>query len=105
MCESSDEKWEGSIPVFITKLWEMAASPKVKSIEWNCEGTAVQITQEHKSKNPELKKYFKTGNHASFVRQLNMYQFKKVQSYWITFVWNLQVQKVETMKFIPFLLL
>jgi len=52
----------------------------VPFIEWNPEGTVFQINSTSKFSNAVLPKYFKHSNYSSFVRQLNMYGFRKVKT-------------------------
>ncbi|XP_066518117.1 heat shock factor protein 5 [Hoplias malabaricus] len=71
---------------FPAKLWYLVNNPQIRSINWNFSGEAVVIDQqvfeaelltpEHKTpeRPPEC---FKTTNFTSFIRQLNLYGFRK----------------------------
>ena len=78
---SSEFEYEGlgAIPAFIAKLWEMAENSKLKIVTWNADGTAIQLHLERKDFSRCLKHFFKTKSPQSFIRQLNMYNFKKVK--------------------------
>ncbi|CAH2220190.1 heat shock factor 5 [Pelobates cultripes] len=79
-----------SIPInpnnFPAKLWRLVNSPLYKSICWDSRGEGVLIDQQlfeaellsaSKSMN-ESNELFKTSNFTSFIRQLNLYGFRKV---------------------------
>ena len=66
---------------FPYKLWKIVNECESGSIKWNTSGRNIIV---HKSQFQEeyldpLKKTFKTSNIGSFIRQLNLYGFKKVQ--------------------------
>ena len=70
-----------SVNKFPYKLWKIVNECKSQSIKWNTSGRNIIV---HKSNFQEeyldpLKKTFKTSNIGSFIRQLNLYGFKKVQ--------------------------
>lgn len=68
------------VPGFILKLWKMVNDPSCGNfISWSQNGQSFIITDApHFSQ--ELSKYFKHNNLSSFIRQLNMYGFRKVTS-------------------------
>lgn len=67
---------------FPEKLWLIVNNPRCEEIQWNDEGTSVIIPSTRKFiseilSNPSSA-LFKTKNFASFVRQLNLYGFRKI---------------------------
>lgn len=65
------------IPGFILKLWKMINDPQCDYLMWSDNGQSFIITDPPKFAQ-ELSKYFKHNNLSSFIRQLNMYGFRKV---------------------------
>ncbi|CUS23191.1 LAQU0S08e04126g1_1 [Lachancea quebecensis] len=67
-------------PAFVNKLWSMVNdSANQKLIHWSTDGKSFVITNREHFVHEILPKYFKHSNFASFVRQLNMYGWHKVQ--------------------------
>ncbi|OWB70053.1 hypothetical protein B5S33_g5610 [[Candida] boidinii] len=67
-------------PAFIMKLWSMVNDHgNAKYISWLPSGDAFQVNDRESFMKFVLPKYFKHNNFASFVRQLNMYGWHKVQ--------------------------
>lgn len=67
-------------PAFVNKLWSMVNDPVNQSlIHWSHDGKSFIVTQREQFVHEILPKYFKHSNFASFVRQLNMYGWHKVQ--------------------------
>lgn len=67
-------------PAFINKLWSMVNDPVNQTlIHWGEDGKSFIVTQREQFVHNILPKYFKHSNFASFVRQLNMYGWHKVQ--------------------------
>lgn len=66
-----------SLPPFIGHLWSML-NDQNKSIHWDTQGTGFIIQDIEHFEAYVLPKYYKHSNFSSFVRQLNMYKFKKV---------------------------
>lgn len=66
------------VPGFILKLWKMVNDPQCNDlISWSDNGTSFIIIDPPRF-SQELSKYFKHNNLSSFIRQLNMYGFRKV---------------------------
>ena len=65
---------DGQIPAFLSKLWQMVNADSTLA-KWNATGTHILVNHRNTD---SLQKYFKTNKFPSFIRQLNMYGFKKV---------------------------
>lgn len=66
------------VPGFILKLWKMVNDPQCNDlISWSDNGSSFIIIDPPRF-SQELSKYFKHNNLSSFIRQLNMYGFRKV---------------------------
>ncbi|ONH73901.1 Heat shock transcription factor [Pichia kudriavzevii] len=67
-------------PAFVVKLWKMINDPEnEKYMTWIKNGNAFQVNDRENFMKYVLPKYFKHNNFASFVRQLNMYGWHKMQ--------------------------
>lgn len=67
-------------PAFVMKVWSMVNDPKNREyIRWNEDGETFQVYHREEFMKEIIPKYFKHNNFASFVRQLNMYGWHKVQ--------------------------
>lgn len=67
-------------PAFVMKIWSMVNDiSNDKFIKWDDTGETFQVFQREEFMKNILPKYFKHNNFASFVRQLNMYGWHKVQ--------------------------
>ncbi|KAK9447709.1 uncharacterized protein V1518DRAFT_420206 [Limtongia smithiae] len=67
-------------PAFVMKLWTMVNDPKNATyITWMPDGLSFQVLNREQFEKTVLPKYFKHSNFSSFVRQLNMYGWHKVQ--------------------------
>uniref|UniRef100_A0A8C9VR80 Heat shock transcription factor 1 n=1 Tax=Scleropages formosus TaxID=113540 RepID=A0A8C9VR80_SCLFO len=68
-----------NVPAFLTKLWTLVEDPDTDSlICWSPSGNSFHVFDQGRFSKEVLPKYFKHNNMASFVRQLNMYGFRKV---------------------------
>ncbi|CAK65602.1 unnamed protein product (macronuclear) [Paramecium tetraurelia] len=67
------------VPSFLIKLYEILESEQA-AICWNKEGTTFQIQDPELLTDQILPQYFKHRNYQSFLRQLNMYGFKKLKN-------------------------
>ncbi|PWN31911.1 winged helix DNA-binding domain-containing protein, partial [Meira miltonrushii] len=64
---------------FVHKLFRMVSDPEYQHlISWNANGTSVVVTNFDEFAKEVLGKHFKHSNFSSFIRQLNMYGFYKV---------------------------
>jgi len=74
----SGSKSQGTVPAFLLKTYEILENPVYNDIiSWNREGNAFIVKKINEFSEKILPKYFKHNNFASFVRQLNMYDFHK----------------------------
>ncbi|EGP86598.1 unnamed protein product [Zymoseptoria tritici ST99CH_1A5] len=65
---------------FVRKLYKMLENPQDESIvRWGNEGDSFVVLENEKFTKHILPKHFKHSNFASFVRQLNKYDFHKVR--------------------------
>uniref|UniRef100_A0A672K628 HSF-type DNA-binding domain-containing protein n=1 Tax=Sinocyclocheilus grahami TaxID=75366 RepID=A0A672K628_SINGR len=78
--DSSSVMVSGSnAPAFLTKLWTLVEDPDTDPlICWSPSGNSFHVFDQSRFSKEVLPKYFKHNNMASFVRQLNMYGFRKV---------------------------
>ncbi|XP_027015492.1 heat stress transcription factor B-2b-like isoform X2 [Tachysurus fulvidraco] len=69
---------------FPSNLWHLVTDPQICSICWDDTGEGILICPEAfkaevlSTANKKMNKYFRTTNFISFVRQLNLYGFRKV---------------------------
>ncbi|CAL8324062.1 heat shock factor protein 4 [Gadus morhua] len=74
-----DGIYASNVPAFLTKLWTLVEDPDTNQlICWSATGTSFHVFDQGRFAKEVLPKYFKHNNMASFVRQLNMYGFRKV---------------------------
>uniref|UniRef100_A0AAR2L7H4 HSF-type DNA-binding domain-containing protein n=1 Tax=Pygocentrus nattereri TaxID=42514 RepID=A0AAR2L7H4_PYGNA len=72
-------KRSSNVPAFLTKLWTLVEDPETDPlICWSPHGNSFHVFDQGRFSKEVLPKYFKHNNMASFVRQLNMYGFRKV---------------------------
>lgn len=68
-----------NVPAFLTKLWTLVEDPQTDElIRWSPNGTSFHVFDHGRFSKEVLPKFFKHNNMASFIRQLNMYGFRKV---------------------------
>ncbi|XP_061123561.1 heat shock factor protein 1 isoform X1 [Syngnathus typhle] len=68
-----------NVPAFLSKLWTLLEDPETESlICWSPSGTSFHVYDQSRFSKEVLPKFFKHNNMASFIRQLNMYGFRKV---------------------------
>lgn len=69
-----------SVPSFPLKAYEIVSDPNYKEIvRWTKEGDAFIITDKNAFSDQVLPVYFKHKNLSTFIRQLNIYGFKKTK--------------------------
>ncbi|KAM4693815.1 heat shock factor protein 2-like [Discoglossus pictus] len=72
-------KQNSNVPAFLSKLWTLVEDNDTNEfITWSQNGQSFLVLDEQRFAKEILPKYFKHNNMASFVRQLNMYGFRKV---------------------------
>ncbi|EPS70917.1 hypothetical protein M569_03842, partial [Genlisea aurea] len=70
-----------SLPPFLVKCYEMVSDESTNDlISWSESKDSFVIYDESRFSSQLLPKYFKHGNFSSFVRQLNIYGFRKVDT-------------------------
>ncbi|XP_061752609.1 heat shock factor protein 1-like isoform X1 [Nerophis ophidion] len=68
-----------NVPAFLSKLWTLLEDPHTDHlICWNTTGTSFHVYDQGRFSKEVLPQFFKHNNMASFIRQLNMYGFRKV---------------------------
>ncbi|KAA8583219.1 hypothetical protein FQN60_015765 [Etheostoma spectabile] len=72
-------KHNSNVPAFLAKLWTLVEDADTNEfICWSQEGNSFLVLDEQHFAKEILPKFFKHNNMASFIRQLNMYGFRKV---------------------------
>ncbi|KAG8929201.1 hypothetical protein FRC00_001517 [Tulasnella sp. 408] len=71
---------KGDVPRnFVRKLFDMLSDESAKPyIHWNLDGKSFVIEKQEEFAKKVLKRYLKTENFQSFIRQLGMYDFHKI---------------------------
>lgn len=78
--ELKSEVVDDTVPRFVMKLWSMVNDPETNSvIGWTTDGTEFYITNHTVFYQELLPAFYKHNNMSSFIRQLNLYGFKKVK--------------------------
>ena len=69
-----------TVPGFLTKTYDIFSREEHQEFcGWGIKGDSIVIRQTEQFSKLVLPKYFKHSNFQSFVRQLNMYDFRKAQ--------------------------
>jgi len=79
MAKSADDPLK-AVPGFLTKTYDIFSRDEHQEYcGWGSKGDSIVIRQTEAFSKNVLPKYFKHSNFQSFVRQLNMYDFRKTQ--------------------------
>lgn len=69
----------GNVPAFLVKLWRIVGDESLDSIiSWSQNGQTFKVHDQTAFAKDILPKYYKHSNFSSFVRQVNMYGFRKI---------------------------
>jgi hypothetical protein len=80
--QANTRSQEKSVPKFLRKVYYMLENNEHSEyVSWSNDGTALVVKKPTEFADSVLPCYFKHNNLASFVRQLNMYNFKKNKNY------------------------
>ncbi|KAK3601941.1 hypothetical protein CHS0354_005848 [Potamilus streckersoni] len=78
MMHSLPDMGVNNVPAFLTKLWTLVEDPSCNHlIAWDPSGLSFHVYDQAGFAKDVLPLYFKHNNIASFIRQLNMYGFRK----------------------------
>lgn len=77
--QNGTQSFPTETPAFLLKLWILLENSEYSQyIAWNQNGTSFTITNPNQFSQIVLPKFFKHSHLTSFVRQLNMYGFRKL---------------------------
>lgn len=69
-----------NVPSFLLKTYDIVSDKKLDHIiSWNKEGNSFIVHLPNDFSTEVLPLHFKTSRFSSFVRQLNMYEFRKIR--------------------------
>lgn len=84
------------LPVFIAKLWRLVEDSQTDElICWSPKGASFVIKNQTRFAKELLPLYFKHGNMTSFIRQLNMYGFRKIANVGQGGLYNHENEEIE----------
>jgi len=77
----STQPSQPSITAFLAKLWALVNDSSCDDlIAWDPSGGSFHVYDQARFSREILPRYFKHNNFASFIRQLNMYGFRKISN-------------------------
>ena len=77
----STQSTQTSITAFLAKLWALVNDTSCNDlIAWDQSGSTFHVYDQARFAREILPRYFKHNNFASFIRQLNMYGFRKISN-------------------------
>lgn len=79
--QSTGQSSQTSITAFLAKLWALVNDSTCDDlITWDPTGASFHVYDQARFSREILPRYFKHNNFASFIRQLNMYGFRKMST-------------------------
>ncbi|CAF3922763.1 unnamed protein product [Rotaria sp. Silwood2] len=79
--QHSNQSSQSSITAFLAKLWALVNDSSCDDlIVWDPSGGSFHVYDQSRFSREILPRYFKHNNFASFIRQLNMYGFRKMST-------------------------
>ncbi|CAF0922106.1 unnamed protein product [Rotaria sp. Silwood1] len=79
--QHSSQSSQNSITAFLAKLWALVNDSSCDDlIAWDPSGGSFHVYDQSRFSREILPRYFKHNNFASFIRQLNMYGFRKMST-------------------------
>lgn len=79
--QQTAQSTQSSITAFLAKLWALVNDPSCDDlICWDANGVSFHVYDQSRFAREVLPRYFKHNNFASFIRQLNMYGFRKMST-------------------------
>ena len=77
----TSQSTQSPITAFLAKLWALVNDPSCDDlIAWDPSGGSFHVYDQARFAREILPRYFKHNNFASFIRQLNMYGFRKMST-------------------------
>ena len=79
--QQQNQSSQNAITAFLAKLWALVNDPTCNDlIAWDGTGNSFHVYDQARFSREILPRYFKHNNFASFIRQLNMYGFRKMST-------------------------
>jgi heat shock transcription factor 1 len=79
--QQQNQPSQTAITAFLAKLWALVNDPSCDDlIAWDPSGGSFHVYDQSRFAREILPRYFKHNNFASFIRQLNMYGFRKIST-------------------------
>jgi len=79
--QQQNQSSQNAITAFLAKLWALVNDPSCDDlIAWDPSGGSFHVYDQSRFAREILPRYFKHNNFASFIRQLNMYGFRKIST-------------------------
>jgi heat shock transcription factor 1 len=79
--QQQNQSSQNAITAFLAKLWALVNDPSCDDlIAWDPTGGSFHVYDQSRFAREILPRYFKHNNFASFIRQLNMYGFRKIST-------------------------
>jgi heat shock transcription factor 1 len=79
--QQTGQSTQNTITAFLAKLWALVNDQSCDDlIAWDPSGASFHVFDQARFSREILPRYFKHNNFASFIRQLNMYGFRKIST-------------------------